>query len=258
MLALSLHPWTANACLFCKIILWLCSPAEKQGYAIHVYAASESMRSSSFCNADGDFLIVPQQGADSAACLPASVHHDHLAFSRCRGQQHSLQGSLASTFDMHQVHSGSHRQQRADGWHCWQARCGCGRSLESWRWRRARSAESSAACASQSPCWLAAPGATCWRSSAATSRFQTLVLSVRSMEASLRRQQMPVDVVQCSPVLLRCHAPRPVAYVWLRRQSFWLAEAASEPVRSCDAACITSSCFAGERACDWPGPCSLG
>ncbi|CAK0749149.1 hypothetical protein CVIRNUC_001888 [Coccomyxa viridis] len=38
-------------------------PAGKQGYAIHMYAASKSMHNSSFCNADGDFLIVPQQGA---------------------------------------------------------------------------------------------------------------------------------------------------------------------------------------------------
>ena len=38
------------------------SPASKQGYAIHLYVASTSMTDCSFCNADGDFLIVPQLG----------------------------------------------------------------------------------------------------------------------------------------------------------------------------------------------------
>ena len=40
----------------------VCSPASKQGYAMHMYAASSSMTDCSFCNADGDFLIVPQLG----------------------------------------------------------------------------------------------------------------------------------------------------------------------------------------------------
>mmetsp|Transcript_38273 Transcript_38273/g.85231 ORF Transcript_38273/g.85231 Transcript_38273/m.85231 type:complete len:494 (+) Transcript_38273:149-1630(+) len=39
------------------------SPARKEGFAIHVYAANESMTDSCLANADGDFLIVPQQGA---------------------------------------------------------------------------------------------------------------------------------------------------------------------------------------------------
>ncbi|XP_078429106.1 homogentisate 1,2-dioxygenase [Wolffia australiana] len=34
----------------------------RHGYAIHMYAANESMVDSAFCNADGDFLIVPQKG----------------------------------------------------------------------------------------------------------------------------------------------------------------------------------------------------
>lgn len=38
------------------------SPATKDGYAIHVYTASTSMDDSCLANADGDFLIVPQQG----------------------------------------------------------------------------------------------------------------------------------------------------------------------------------------------------
>lgn len=36
------------------------SAARKDGYAIHVYAASASMADSCLANADGDFLIVPQ------------------------------------------------------------------------------------------------------------------------------------------------------------------------------------------------------
>ena len=38
------------------------SAARKEGYAIHIYTATESMLDSCLANADGDFLIVPQQG----------------------------------------------------------------------------------------------------------------------------------------------------------------------------------------------------
>ncbi|CAA6671546.1 unnamed protein product [Spirodela intermedia] len=34
----------------------------RHGYAIHMYAANKSMVDCAFCNADGDFLIVPQKG----------------------------------------------------------------------------------------------------------------------------------------------------------------------------------------------------
>ncbi|KAL1805277.1 hypothetical protein ACET3Z_028345 [Daucus carota] len=34
----------------------------RHGYAIHMYAANKSMENSAFCNADGDFLVVPQEG----------------------------------------------------------------------------------------------------------------------------------------------------------------------------------------------------
>ena len=34
----------------------------RHGYAIHMYTANKSMDKCAFCNADGDFLIVPQQG----------------------------------------------------------------------------------------------------------------------------------------------------------------------------------------------------
>ncbi|XP_008784438.2 homogentisate 1,2-dioxygenase isoform X2 [Phoenix dactylifera] len=34
----------------------------RHGYAIHMYAANKSMEGCAFCNADGDFLIVPQKG----------------------------------------------------------------------------------------------------------------------------------------------------------------------------------------------------
>lgn len=38
-------------------------PKLRRGMAIHVYAANRSMERRSFCNADGDLLIVPQSGA---------------------------------------------------------------------------------------------------------------------------------------------------------------------------------------------------
>lgn len=34
----------------------------RHGYAIHMYTANKSMDNCAFCNADGDFLIVPQKG----------------------------------------------------------------------------------------------------------------------------------------------------------------------------------------------------
>jgi homogentisate 1,2-dioxygenase len=34
--------------------------AHKEGFAIHVYTATESMKDTCLANADGDFLIVPQ------------------------------------------------------------------------------------------------------------------------------------------------------------------------------------------------------
>jgi homogentisate 1,2-dioxygenase len=39
------------------------STGMKDGYAIHIYTASASMKDCCFTNADGDFLIVPQQGS---------------------------------------------------------------------------------------------------------------------------------------------------------------------------------------------------
>ncbi|KAH7446611.1 hypothetical protein KP509_01G064800 [Ceratopteris richardii] len=38
------------------------SPFLRHGYAIHLYAANKSMENYAFANADGDFLIVPQEG----------------------------------------------------------------------------------------------------------------------------------------------------------------------------------------------------
>jgi homogentisate 1,2-dioxygenase len=39
------------------------SCSAKEGYAIHIYVATESMQERCLANADGDFLVVPQQGA---------------------------------------------------------------------------------------------------------------------------------------------------------------------------------------------------
>ncbi|OJT12431.1 Homogentisate 1,2-dioxygenase [Trametes pubescens] len=37
-------------------------PTLREGLAVHIYAANQSMGNSAFCNNDGDFLILPQQG----------------------------------------------------------------------------------------------------------------------------------------------------------------------------------------------------
>ncbi|CDO74970.1 hypothetical protein BN946_scf184945.g42 [Trametes cinnabarina] len=37
-------------------------PTLREGLAVHVYAANESMEETAFCDGDGDFLILPQQG----------------------------------------------------------------------------------------------------------------------------------------------------------------------------------------------------
>ncbi|XP_030460971.2 homogentisate 1,2-dioxygenase-like [Syzygium oleosum] len=34
----------------------------RHGFAVHMYTANKSMDNCAFCNADGDFLIVPQKG----------------------------------------------------------------------------------------------------------------------------------------------------------------------------------------------------
>jgi homogentisate 1,2-dioxygenase len=47
------------------------SCATRDGYAIHVYTATASMEDCCLANADGDFLIVPQQGARATGCLVA-------------------------------------------------------------------------------------------------------------------------------------------------------------------------------------------
>ena len=39
-----------------------CSPEGKDGLAVHIYTISQSMTERCFCNSDGDFLFVPQQG----------------------------------------------------------------------------------------------------------------------------------------------------------------------------------------------------
>lgn len=51
---------------FVRGLFTLCgagSAARKEGYAVHVYTASASMEDACLANADGDLLLVPQQGA---------------------------------------------------------------------------------------------------------------------------------------------------------------------------------------------------
>lgn len=42
----------------------------REGFAIHLYTCNESMQNSALANADGHFLIVPQQGV----CVCVQVH----------------------------------------------------------------------------------------------------------------------------------------------------------------------------------------
>lgn len=37
-------------------------PTLREGIAIHMYTANTSMGNTAFCNNDGDFLILPQEG----------------------------------------------------------------------------------------------------------------------------------------------------------------------------------------------------
>jgi hypothetical protein len=58
------------------------SAGKKDGFAIHVYTASVSMDNSCLANADGDMLIVPQQGDARTACcltLATSSQHNHAS-----------------------------------------------------------------------------------------------------------------------------------------------------------------------------------
>jgi hypothetical protein len=48
------------------------SAGAKNGFAVHVYTATASMEDSCLANADGDMLIVPQQGARRTGPAPAA------------------------------------------------------------------------------------------------------------------------------------------------------------------------------------------
>ena len=54
---------TREAIFYFDLMRWAPSPERKEGYAIHVYTASAPMDNCCLGNADGDLLIVPQQGA---------------------------------------------------------------------------------------------------------------------------------------------------------------------------------------------------
>lgn len=70
------------------------SAGKKDGFAIHVYTASISMDNSCLANADGDMLIVPQQGEAQIAC--------RLTFAM--SIQHSLTSLLVHTTGVHHPH----------------------------------------------------------------------------------------------------------------------------------------------------------
>ena len=45
-----------------KTVMGAGSPMQREGLAIHIYAANASMGKTAFVNSDGDFLIVPVEG----------------------------------------------------------------------------------------------------------------------------------------------------------------------------------------------------
>ncbi len=56
-------------------------PTLREGLAVHIFAANESMGKRAFVNSDGDFLILPQQGrldiqTEFGRYVPARVHSD--------------------------------------------------------------------------------------------------------------------------------------------------------------------------------------
>ncbi len=58
-------PWPAQPCDFVESLFTLAgngSPAERSGVAVHLYAAARDMAGRFFFDADGELLIVPQQG----------------------------------------------------------------------------------------------------------------------------------------------------------------------------------------------------
>ena len=58
-------PSPADATDFVQGLMTICGNGDvlaRQGSAVHVYAINRSMERRAFCNADGDFLLVPQRG----------------------------------------------------------------------------------------------------------------------------------------------------------------------------------------------------
>ena len=99
----------------------VCSPLQKDGFAIHTYTATASMQRTALCNADGDFLIVPQEGALQA--LAVSQARDVTAASAhtmtgCREQLWHC-GPLHTTAALEQLTTTCTQSTNT----CLQARC---------------------------------------------------------------------------------------------------------------------------------------
>ncbi len=85
------------------------SAGKKDGFAIHVYTASVSMDNSCLANADGDMLIVPQQGEAQIACCLTPIFNLHPKQSCLKFSPHQRCCSSSSTVDhtkhsMHHIH----------------------------------------------------------------------------------------------------------------------------------------------------------
>ena len=78
------------------------SAGKKEGFAIHVYTASISMDNSCLANADGDMLIVPQQGEAQIACCLTPICNLHPTQSCLKSGPHKRccsSPSSSSTLD---------------------------------------------------------------------------------------------------------------------------------------------------------------
>lgn len=59
------------------------SPELRTGYAVHMYVANTSMDGKAFANADGDLLIVPQQGRKRLSNLCGVCGTSQRPFCEC-------------------------------------------------------------------------------------------------------------------------------------------------------------------------------
>ena len=93
---------------------------------MHVYTASTSMTDSCLANADGDLLIVPQQGADHQMPTdPAPCSDQATCLATAYGSLHGSQSKQLNTVRLPSTRGAKfrvpERTGRPDPWHNWMA-----------------------------------------------------------------------------------------------------------------------------------------